>query len=131
MNSEKIRVVIAEDNQDLCNLLRLVIEAEADMHCVGATDSLDEIAPLTIRQAAELVVLDVELQGKSSLRALQTLRSKCPDTHFLMYTGHAHPQMREAALAAGACDYVLKSGDMDDLLAAIRSARQRQPPAAD
>jgi len=126
----KTRIVVAEDNADLRTLLQLVIDAENDLGCVGATGSLSDVAALASREAADVVVLDLELNGESSLHHLSTLRDACPAARFVIYSGHAHPKMKEGAMLAGASDYVLKSGDSGELLQAIRAAMQRERPVA-
>jgi len=119
---DKTRVVIAEDNADLCKLLVLIVNAEVDMRCVGATASLADITAIVNAEAAPVLILDNELQGESGLRALQGIRAACPQLAVIMHTGHAHPQLAQQALSSGAAGYVAKSGDLDELLAAVRAA---------
>ena len=118
---EPIRILIAEDNDDLRAAVISLIDAEPDMTCVAQTAELDDVRDLAAATAAHLVVLDIELKGKSSLRLLPQLRRDLPNARFLIYSGHALSAVRAAALAAGACAYVLKSGDVDELVSAVRA----------
>ena len=117
---ERIRVFVAEDNEDLRAAVVLLLNDTLDMHCIGETDCLAEVVPRVLESSAEVVVLDIELKGQSSLVNLATLKRQLPGAHFLIYSGHSHPELMRGATAAGASGYVLKSGDFDELLQAIR-----------
>ena len=118
---EPIRVMIAEDNEDLRMTLSALLAAEADISCVAATGRLQEVVPLAQSAAAQVIILDLEMQGQSSLTALPKMRQALPHTRFLVHSGYALPALIDGALAAGASGYVLKSGDFAELLNAIRA----------
>jgi two-component system, NarL family, response regulator DesR len=123
MGMEKfVRVLVAEDNEDLRAAIVLLIDAEPDLLCVAQTGSLLEILPMATQHDAHVVVLDIELQGESSIRALSGLRAQRPQMRIVIHSGHSHPELIRRTLAAGANAYVAKSGDVDELLRAIRDA---------
>jgi DNA-binding NarL/FixJ family response regulator len=115
-----IKVLVAEDNEDLRATVVALLSAEPDLRCVAETDELQQVAALAADTAAHVVVLDIELKGQSSLLRLGQLCSELPAARFVIYSGHGLPAMVEAAMAAGASEYVLKSGDPDELVHAIR-----------
>ena len=119
-----IRVLIAEDNADLRTTVISLLEAEPDIRCVAETGALGDIAQLAGASGAQLVLLDIEFQGKSSLRSLPDLRLALPGVRFLVYSGHGTAAIRSAALAAGAAGYVVKTGNPEELLLAIRQCMQ-------
>lgn len=122
-----IRVLIAEDNDDLRMAIRLLLDGEPDLRCVAETGNLDNVAQLTEQYEADVVLLDIELQGRSSLQILRTLRSQLPKVQFLIHSGHAHADIQRHAMASGASGFVVKSGDTLELLAAIRSVMVHMP----
>lgn len=115
-----VRVVVAEDNDDLRAVMPPLIEETGDLCCVATTASLGEVAPLIERHAANVAVLDIELHGGSVLKFLPTLCKQFPETKFVIHSGHSNPEVIRRVREAGASSYVLKSGDFDDLIAAIR-----------
>ena len=117
-----IRVLIAEDNEDLRAVLSSLIDCEPDMRCVAETGVLDEVPGLVASSGAQVVVLDLELKGRSSLKFLPQLVREIPGARIVVFSGHAIPAIVAAALAAGASAYVLKSGEFDELSAAIRES---------
>jgi two-component system response regulator DesR len=123
--AQDVRVIVAEDNEDLRELIVCLLDAEPDIECVGQTGSLGAVEPLCLEYGPNVVILDIELQGESSLRALPALRARLPAVRFIMYSGHAHPQMIRGAIAVGAAAYVVKTGDPQELVRSIRSVFKR------
>jgi two-component system response regulator DesR len=117
---ELIKVMIAEDNDDLRATMVSLLEAETDIRCVAETDELGTITALAQATAPQVIILDIELKGRSSLLALPQLRRELPTARFLVYSGHALPAFVQAALDAGASEYLLKAGDPYELISAIR-----------
>jgi two-component system response regulator DesR len=123
MNAPPLRVLIAEDNEDLRDLLVTLISAEPDLRCVGTAGDVDAVLSSTTEHKADVLVLDLELQGRSSIDLLRTVRSNGSKITIVVFSGHAHPEMIRHTLAAGADAYVAKSGDYELLLDAIRDKR--------
>jgi DNA-binding NarL/FixJ family response regulator len=121
MSAPPIRVLVAEDNEDLRDLLVTLISAEDDMKCIGTASDVDAvIAACTAQKNADVLVLDLELQGRSSIDVLKAVRGSGSKITIIVFSGHSHPEMIRHTLAAGADAYVPKSGDFELLLDAIR-----------
>jgi two-component system, NarL family, response regulator DesR len=123
MNAPPLRVLIAEDNEDLRALLVTLISAEPDLKCVGTAADVDAVLSGTTEHKVDVLVLDLELQGRSSIDLLRTVRSSGSKITIIVFSGHSHPEMIRHTLAAGADAYVPKSGDYELLLDAIRDKR--------
>ena len=123
MSAPPLRVLIAEDNADLRELLVTLISAEPDLKCVGTASDVDAVITCTAEHKADVLVLDLELQGRSSIDLLRTVRRSGSKITIVVFSGHAHPEMIRHTLAAGADAYVPKSGDYELLLDAIRDKR--------
>jgi DNA-binding NarL/FixJ family response regulator len=123
MTTTPLRVLVAEDNEDLRDLLVHIISAEADMKCVGTASDVDSVIENTNEQKADVVVLDLELQGRSSIDVLKAVRGAGSKISIIVFSGHSHPEMIRHTLAAGADAYVPKNGDYELLLDAIRDRR--------
>jgi DNA-binding NarL/FixJ family response regulator len=123
MNAPPLRVLVAEDNDDLRDLLVTLISAEPDLKCVGTANDVDSVLACTTEHHADVLVLDLELQGRSSIDLLKTVRKNGSKISIVVFSGHSHPEMIRHTLAAGADAYVPKSGDYELLLDAIRDKR--------
>lgn len=82
-----------------------------------------------LAQAADLhpqvIVVDLAMPGVSGLETIPRLRELHPDVGIVVLTQMEPAEYREAALAAGADEFVTKALLSTDLLFAIRRARQR------
>src|SRR5688572_9325803 len=123
MNAPPLRVLVAEDNEDLRSLLVTLISAEPDLKCVGTANDVEAVLSSTIEHNADVLVLDLELQGRSSIDLLKTVRKNGSKITIVVFSGHSHPEMIRHTLAAGADAYVPKTGDYELLLDAIRDKR--------
>ena len=130
MTAAPLRVLVAEDNEDLRDLLVTIISAEPDLRCVGTATDVDTVLTSTQEHKADVLVLDLELQGRSSIDLLKAVRKNGNKITIVVFSGHSHPEMIRHTLAAGADAYVPKSGDYELLLDAIRDSRVAAPPPA-
>lgn len=101
-----------------------LLDEAPDLHCAATTAFLDEVAPLIGQHGAHVAVLDIELRGGSALKQLPALRQQFPNTRFIIHSGHSNPGLIRTARENGADAYVLKSGDFDELINAIRKVAQ-------
>ncbi|MFO7324706.1 MAG: response regulator transcription factor [Pseudomonadota bacterium] len=111
---------MAEDNDDLRMVMPALIEGVAGLKCAATTANLEDVAPLIAAHQVQVAVLDIELRGGSALKRLPALCREFPGTRFIIHSGHSNPELVRMAQSAGAAAYVLKSGEFEDLLAAIR-----------
>lgn len=117
-----MRVVVAEDNDDLRAVMPLLINETSSLQCLGTTAFLEEVEPLIAQHDAQVAVLDIELRGGSALKRLPALRTRFPQTRFIIHSGHSNPELIRNS---GADAYVLKSGDVEELIRTIETLAAR------
>jgi len=119
---ERLRVVIGENNADLALTLTVLLDAEADMQCVASASSTAAILRALEVHDPNAFVLDLSLDDGPSLPLIATLRQRCPQAVIVVFTGHKNSMLDQHCLQAGADAVVVKSGDIDELTAALRRA---------
>lgn len=117
---EPLRIVLAEDNDDLREAMTALFETQPDLDCVASLSSLTKLESVVRESRPHVVVLDIELEGQSSVRELPRLVAAMPDTAFIIYSGHDHPELIRGARIAGAAAYVVKTAGFEELVGAIR-----------
>jgi two-component system response regulator NreC len=70
----------------------------------------------------DVLVLDLNMPGGSSLEAIPAIRAESPETHIVVLTMQQEPAFARHALGAGAIGYVLKEAADDELVEAVRCA---------
>jgi DNA-binding NarL/FixJ family response regulator len=118
----KIRVLCADDNEDMLVLHTLLVDSEADMVSVGAVKDCDDVAGEVSRQRPDVLVIDFRMNGKNSLPVVREVTKSSPGTRTLVVSGFTEDEVIQACREAGACGYVPKSSDPAHLIEAIRRA---------
>ena len=117
-----VTIVIADDHQVVRAGLRLLLEAEDDFEVVAEAG---DVATTERRVAAyhpQVLILDLNMPGESSLPAIPRLRDTASDTQIVVLTMQNDPAFAREALRAGATGYVLKEAADTELVQAIRLA---------
>jgi DNA-binding NarL/FixJ family response regulator len=121
--NKPLRVLIAEDHRPLSDLMRELINVEADMVCVGQADAAEQVLPMARAGAANRLILDLTLQAVSSLPLLAELTAGMPELKVIIYSGLAQtPAATTEVRRRGAVAFVTKQADFRELLAALRQA---------
>lgn len=122
----KTRVILVDDHKVVRAGLRMLIDGEPDMEVVAEAESVAAVPALIAAEKPEVLVLDLTLPGGGSLPLIEKLSECDAEPRVLVLTMHNEPAYVRAALAAGACGYVVKTIGEQQLLAALRAVRRGQ-----
>lgn len=117
-----IRIVIADDHAVVRRGLRQVLEAETGFEVVAEAANLDDARRYVRGHHANVLVLDLNMPGGSSLEHIPGIRTEFPDTQIVVLTMQNEPAYARQALSAGALGYVLKEAAEEELVEAIKRA---------
>jgi len=117
-----IRVVLADDHAVVRSGLRLLLDAEADFEVVAEASDVEGARRYVRGHHPQVLVLDLNMPGGSSLEAIPVIREESPDTQIVVLTMQQEPAFAREALGAGALGYVLKEAADDELVEAVRCA---------
>lgn len=114
------RVVIVEDNTQLRDAFRALVNQAADLTCVGAHGSAEDAIAAMTREDPEAVLMDIGLPGMTGTEAVRRVKQLRPATQVVMLTSFENPERVFESLQAGATGYVLKRAPSVQILDAIR-----------
>jgi DNA-binding NarL/FixJ family response regulator len=117
-----IRVVIADDHAVVRRGLRQVLEAEGGFELVAEASDLEAARRYTRGHHPDVLVLDLNMPGGSTLDAIPEIRAEAPQTQIVVLTMQDEPEYARRALGAGAVGYVLKEAAEAELVDSIRRA---------
>src|SRR4051794_9949249 len=114
------RVVFADDNPDMRDYVRRLLETEFDVR--AAPDGRAALE-LLLAEPADLVLADVMMPGLDGFGLLDALRGeeRLRRTPFVMLSARAGEEAAVEGLRAGADDYGVKPFAAEELLARVRS----------
>ena len=122
VEAESIRIVIADDHSVVRRGLRQLLDAEPGIEVVAEAEDVEGARRYTRGHHPNVLVLDLNMPGGSTLDAIPTIRNESPDTHIVVLTMQNEPAYARQALGAGVVGYVLKDAADAELVEAVRRA---------
>ncbi|NWG29285.1 MAG: response regulator transcription factor [Ignavibacteriaceae bacterium] len=120
MSAEKIRILIADDHAIVREGLKQIVAEEKDIVVAGEAENAKGLMDLLAKEKWNLVVLDINMPGKSGLEALKDIKSIYPDLPVLILSMFSEDQYGIRAIKAGASGYLKKVSAPTELVTAIR-----------
>jgi DNA-binding NarL/FixJ family response regulator len=116
------RVLCVDDNSDMADMMRMMIDAEPMMQCVGCLSSADRLIETVrnLKPQPDVVLLDATMPGKDALEELRKMAVELPAVRTIVYSGHDDPEIVGRAYRAGAWACVSKRDEPDTVLRAVR-----------
>jgi two-component system, NarL family, response regulator DesR len=116
-----LRVLIAENHRDLSDVMSQLIDTEPDMRCVGQVSEAGEVLAAARDASADVLILDLMLQGGSGLPLVQELTTAMPELRIIIFSGLANcEEVAREAKRRGAAAFVTKGCDFQVLIDALR-----------
>jgi two-component system alkaline phosphatase synthesis response regulator PhoP len=131
LDSDRKRVLIIEDDPDICLSLKYNLERDGGYRVLTAATGEQGVA-LAAEKRIDLVLLDLALPGLDGLEVCKALR-RSPQTTALpiiILTARVEESDKVVGLELGADDYVTKPFSVKELLARIKAVLRRTAPAA-
>lgn len=120
MDETKGSILVVDDEESIRTALSRKLEDE-QYRCVLAASGEEALTEAS-KQVFDIVLLDVKMPGLTGIDVLPEIIRAYPDTVVIMATGVVDLQTAVDALNLGACDYVTKPFDMDDLVVRVERA---------
>lgn len=124
MSDGGLRVVIADDHTVVRQGIRGVLEGVEGLQVVGEAGDGDEALALTRELKPDVVVLDVNMPGRTGLEVAGALRDEGAGARVLILSMHDDPEYVLQAVRAGADGYVLKDVAPSELRDAVKAVHE-------
>jgi two-component system, NarL family, response regulator NreC len=117
----KIRVMLVDDHAGMREALRRVINSTPDLAVVAEADGGRGAVDLLQRIKADVVLMDGSMPEMSGMETTYLLKRLQPSVKVIGLTLYEERTYVEEMIAAGASGYVLKTGETEKLMKAIRT----------
>jgi DNA-binding NarL/FixJ family response regulator len=121
-------VAIVEDNAGICIELEHLIATVSDFTCVSVCRNAENALANIPRVQPDVVIMDIDLPGRSGIECTAKLKGLLPRTQFLIFTILEEGEIVFKALQAGAVGYLLKTAEPTEIIRAIREAKMGGAP---
>jgi len=116
-----IHVVLCDDHAVLRRGIRDTLTESPEIRVTGEAGSYPELREVLRSAACDVLLLDLNLPGRSGLEALASLKESHPTIKVLIVSMYPEDQYALRCLKAGAHGYANKAGDPVQLIAAVKT----------
>lgn len=101
-----IRLLIAEDNQEMRRLLKSLVDGLVSVVC-ECNDGAEALAAYYDHRP-DFVLMDIGMKKMDGITATRRIKATDPAARIIIVTNYDEAVLREAAWQAGACAFVAK-----------------------
>lgn len=116
-----IKVCLADNHPVVQYGVKSFFKDNSEINFVGVVSNLYGLEELLRKKNVDVVVLDLELDGLSSISTVKTLTKEYPNTKIVIFTNLAEQIYAPNALKAGVSAYMHKNSKLEELEFAIKS----------
>ncbi len=124
MADELEKILIVDDEASIRRLVMAKLVASG-YHCVEAGNAEQALNKLNA-EPISLVILDINMPGKSGLELLPEIKIRFPDAAVVMATAVSDVSIAIDCMQRGAYDYITKPFDLEDILHSVRRALEKR-----
>ena len=114
-----INIGIADSLPVVSYGLQSYFHGNSRMEVIASAKNLESLLSLLEAKHCDILILDVELDGLSSIRDIKSLLKDFPETKIVLFTNVSEQMYAPTAIKAGVSAYVSKKSDLKDLEATI------------
>lgn len=118
---KKIKIAIADDNQELVDLMKEFLESQPNMEVVGVAYDGRECIRLLERTDADILLLDIIMPYLDGIAVLDALRSdeRLGKIHVIMLSAFGQESIMSQAADYGASYFIMKPFETERLVVQI------------
>jgi DNA-binding NarL/FixJ family response regulator len=116
-----IRVLIAEDDEGVREILASVVTSEPSFELTGAAEDAGEAVALAARELPDVALVDVRMPGGGA-SAARGIKQRSPGTRVLAFSAHDDALTMQEMHDAGADGYVIKGSPLAEIIESIQRA---------
>jgi len=123
-SKDKIRILLADDHNIVRAGVRQLLEGAEDLQVIAEAGDGEQAQTLIQQLKPDVAVLDIQMPKASGIEVTRWVRSNLPEVGILILTAYDDDPYVMAVLQAGANGYVLKTGQADELIQAVRDVNE-------
>jgi len=121
MDTEKKKIVIAEDHTILREGLKALLSSCNELEVIGEAEDGREAVKLASALEPDLMLMDLSMPRMNGIEAIKEIKKRNPEIKILVLTVYKTEEYVLASLQAGADGYILKEANHSEFLLAIKN----------
>jgi DNA-binding NtrC family response regulator len=120
----KARVLLVDDDDVFLMMLAERLESRG-LNVTTATSGESALASVEGHEY-DLIVLDLAMPGFDGIETLKRIKARQPDAEIIMLSGQGSIRTSIEAMKLGACDFLQKPVDINELMSKIGEAKEKR-----
>lgn len=121
-----IKICVADNHPVVIQGIKSYFETNTHIDVVASATNLESLVNLLQDKTIDIVVLDLELLGISSIRDIKGLVKDFSDSKIILFTAVSEKMYAPTAIKAGVSSYVMKTTTLKELESVISKVAQGQ-----
>ncbi|MBP7249377.1 MAG: response regulator transcription factor [Selenomonas sp.] len=121
MTQQKLRIMIADDQELIRESLSIILSQNADMEVTGLAENGAELLSLIKKAPPDIVLMDIRMPELDGVAATRAIKEQWPQIRIIILTTFDDDEYVFNALKYGASGYLLKGVSVAELSNAIRT----------
>jgi DNA-binding NarL/FixJ family response regulator len=126
-----IKICVADNHPVVIQGIKSYFETNTQIDVVASATNLESLVNLLQDKTIDIVVLDLELLGISSIRDIKGLVKDFSDSRIILFTPVSEKMYAPTAVKAGVSSYVMKTATLKELESVISKVAQGQTVISD
>ncbi len=122
---ESTTVLLVDDHDLLRRGIKTMLESEG-LEVVGEASDGRDVLALVEELLPDVVLMDVVMPHKDGIEATREIKDSVPSTGVVVLSGHDDQHFVFDAVKAGASGYLLKTAELDEVVAMVRAVASGQ-----
>jgi two-component system response regulator DevR len=124
MNNQLLKILIVDDSPLVAPRIKSLLENIDLSVVIGESNSAEEALELMKEVVPDVVLLDINLPGKSGVALLTEIKHTYPNVMVIVFTNHADDHYRAVCKELGADYFFDKSSEFEMLPEALNELAQ-------
>lgn len=118
--STRLKILLAEDHEIICCGLNVLLSKQDDFKIIGEATSCEQVLELSFKYKPHVILLDLKLSDKNSMKYIPKLRHDYPYSEILIVNAPHDNKTHIRALELGAIGVLYKEQTIELICKAIR-----------
>lgn len=118
-----MKIFLIDDHSILLGGLIKILSSEDDLEVIGSATSAKEAFEKLTRATPDLLITDYNLPDEDGLAIVNKVKRKYPSIKIIVLSMHEEAHLVQEILKAGIDGYVLKKDSQNELISAVRAAK--------
>ena len=125
-NMEILKVVIADDEVRICQLIQALIDWDSmGMKVVGIAHNGEEACEIVRQTQPDILITDIRMPGCSGLELVKRVKELDSALEVIIISGYAHFEYAQQAISYGVGHYLLKPVNKGELTATLQKLQKK------